>query len=975
MYQKNDRYRLLIENIPDAFAYHRVITDDQGNPVDYEFLEVNEAFEEMTGLAKGKVVGKKAAEVQPAIEDSSFDWIGTYGKVALTGESTRFKQFFKPADQWYEFTAYSDTPGFFAVVFRNISEFKKQEAELRLERDLNFSILNDIPTFLVIIDSKGRLLKINDVMLRATGYKLNEVIGTDYFHTFIPPSDQEKLSRIFETLVERHEPTVNESYILTKDGRKLLVEWHGMPVKQPGGTVDYFYVLGIDITKRKKAEQKLQESETKYRLLVESSYDAITIMNKEGRFTDCNQRAIEVFGVQNMDDFVSFTPVDFSPDFQPDGRSSEQAAFEYINQAVERGFSRFEWSHQRRNGESFPAEIILITYQAGDEIFIQATVRDIAERRRAEQELKAQQRLLEGVINGVSDVLFIQHPDHSIERYNQAGYELLGMTPEEVKGKKCYELIGRDRECEQCTTSIALKTGKLEKKQQYFPNLGVYLDCRSNPVLDSKGSVVQIVGQLRDITKQKEQEKLLRESEEKYRALFNQSGVGIYLHDLTGQILDVNQEACLQLGYSRDELLKQKIFDLHPNHANTVNLAKDQILSKWNQWKPRQRVTLEGEHQHKDGTLVPVQISTGLVHYEDQKLILAIAQDITERKQAEEKIRYMSFHDSLTGLYNRYYLEEEMKRLDTQRQLPISIIMTDVNGLKLVNDTYGHSTGDKVLIQAAQILKRFCREDDIIARWGGDEFVVILPRTNKKDAWAICKRINNECCKDYVKGVPVSMATGVSSKDRIDKDLARVLKEAEDHMYRHKLTESRSVRSAVLNSLLKTLREKSYETEAHTRSMQEIALKIGEKIDLPDSELSRLRLLITLHDIGKINIPGEVLTKKGPLTQDEWKVIKKHPETGCRIARATDEFVHVAEDILAHHERWDGTGYPQGLKEKEIPLLARVTAVADAYEVMSNGRPYKKAMFPEEVVAEIKKCAGTQFDPELVEVFVSVLEV
>ena len=173
---------------------------------------------------------------------------------------------------------------------------------------------------------------------------------------------------------------------------------------------------------------------------------------------------------------------------------------------------------------------------------------------------------------------------------------------------------------------------------------------------------------------------------------------------------------------------------------------------------------------------------------------------------------------------------------------------------------------------------------------------------------------------------------------------------------------------------MKTLAEKSFETEAHVQNMQRVAIKIGEKLELTDTELNRLELLIMLHDIGKINIPGEILTKEGSLSPEEWELMKQHPETGYKIARATEEFAHVAEDILAHHERWDGTGYPNGLKEEEIPLLAKITAVADAYEVMANGRPYKEPLTKEEIVKEFKRCAGTQFDPGLVEIFISVLE-
>ncbi len=343
------------------------------------------------------------------------------------------------------------------------------------------------------------------------------------------------------------------------------------------------------------------------------------------------------------------------------------------------------------------------------------------------------------------------------------------------------------------------------------------------------------------------------------------------------------------------------------------------------------------------------------------------------RHRAEERIRHMSFHDYLTGLYNRYYLEEALAGLDGAGQMPLSIVMADLNGLKLVNDTYGQKAGDELLKRAAAILKASCRPGDIIARFGGDEFLLCLPRTAEKEALALMDKISSVFLRTGNDEVPISMTFGVAAKASAAEELSAVIRKAEDKMYRNKLTESRSGKSAVLKALLKTLAEKSHETEAHTRNMQEVAASIGQKLGLSASELHRLNLLITLHDIGKINIPEEVLTKPGTLSADEWELMKKHPESGYRIARATDEFAHVAEDILTHHERWDGTGYPQGLKGEEIPLLARITAVADAYEVMCNGRPYKKPMTPEEITAEFKRCAGRQFAPAPVEILLELI--
>lgn len=354
------------------------------------------------------------------------------------------------------------------------------------------------------------------------------------------------------------------------------------------------------------------------------------------------------------------------------------------------------------------------------------------------------------------------------------------------------------------------------------------------------------------------------------------------------------------------------------------------------------------------------------------EILISHAAEAIHRIRSEQDIRYMSFHDSLTGLYNRAFFEQELQRLNTKRQLPLSIIMVDINGLKLVNDAYGHLEGDSLLKSAAQVLKRICREEDILARWGGDEFVLLLPRTSKSAAHTICSRIMAETSEVLLKTVPLSMAVGVGTKERMEEEISDILALAEQRMYRNKLSESRSNRSAVLTSLTRTLEEKSWETESHIQTMLQLAQKMADNLGLLPEELNRLHLLISLHDIGKILISQEILNRPGPLTEEEWEQIKAHPETGYRIARSTEEIAHIAEDILSHHERWDGSGYPRGLKGKEIPLLARINAIVDAYDVMIKGRPYKEAMSQEEAREELRDCAGTQFDPDLVEVFLEV---
>jgi len=350
-----------------------------------------------------------------------------------------------------------------------------------------------------------------------------------------------------------------------------------------------------------------------------------------------------------------------------------------------------------------------------------------------------------------------------------------------------------------------------------------------------------------------------------------------------------------------------------------------------------------------------------------KKGMVGVARDISERKKEDKRRCYSSLRDSLTGLYNRTFVDEELKRLDTEGQLPISVIVGDINNLKLINNTLGRHQGDKLLKKVARILKTCCRKEDIVARWGGDEFVILLPKTEERAAEGVCNRIQEACKKANIQG---SIALGVATKEKPEQDMQKIIQEAENRMYWQKLLDSQSGRGSLVAFLEKTFVERSRESQEHVRRLQKMATLVGRAIGLPAGELNKLILLAAFHDLGKMAIPDHILNKKGALSPGEWEIMKRHSEIGCRIAQSSPELAPIANDILAHHEWWDGSGYPRGLKGEDIPLLARIIAIIDAFDVMLNGRSYKQPMSFEEALEEIKRGAGTQFDPRLVEVFI-----
>ena len=463
---------------------------------------------------------------------------------------------------------------------------------------------------------------------------------------------------------------------------------------------------------------------------------------------------------------------------------------------------------------------------------------------------------------------------------------------------------------------------------------------------------------------------LLRKSEYTFRKLFEGTSDAVLIIE-DNNITDCNQAALELFGYEfKVNIIGKSIGKISPENQPDGKPSVERISEEIETTEKRGKSRFEWWHQKVDGTLFPVEVILTSIVLHGENVLHALLRDISERNKMEQQLQYLSYHDQLTGLYNRRFFEEELKRLDIKRNFPLSIVMGDVNGLKLINDSFGHIVGDQLLKKVAEIMTKGCRADEIIARLGGDEFVILLPKTDVHETELIFKRVQNLALKEKIGSIDISISFGWETKNNEEENIEEIFKKAEEHMYKKKLFESPSMRGKTLKAIINALYEKDKQEEQHSRGVSALCESMGKALCLPEKEIETLKTVGLLHDIGKIAIEESIFNKPGKLTEDEWKEIKRHPEIGYRLLNTVNDMSVMAGYVLSHHEKWDGSGYPKGLKGEEIPLQSRIVAVADTYDAMTSERSYRNALPETTALEELRKNAGLQFDPELVRIFI-----
>lgn len=552
--------------------------------------------------------------------------------------------------------------------------------------------------------------------------------------------------------------------------------------------------------------------------------------------------------------------------------------------------------------------------------------------------------------------------------------EILGYEPKTLIGTYIWDLHPEEgkkamketvvKTIEEGSTMIGLENEVMTKSEETLWVLTGVL-----PIYDTQGNITGQQGWDTNITEQKEMERAIVENEKRLREMFDGMEEAFALHkmeyDSQGHIvnyrlIDVNPSYEKYTGIKLEEAKGKLITDI-------FNVERPPFFNKYKTVSQTQKPVFFTRYFAPLKRYFRVSIFSPRPGY-----TASVYMDISEQKQLKESIENLSYKDKLTGLYNRRYYEEQVPFLASGKNLPLSLILCDMNALKLANDAFGHQLGDEVIQSAADIIKAHVNKRGFAARIGGDEFALLLPDTDYKKGHAIMSDMMAQTQEKTFGHIELSMSFGLATLEDEQDSFESVYKRAEEKMYRHKLSEGPNVRQRIFKNIIAYLFEQNDSESEHAKNTETYALALGKFLKLSKASLKTLQYAARWHDIGKVAIDAKLLRKKGELNEVEWIQMKRHAEIGYRILSALNDKAYLADIVLDHHENVDGTGYPRKRKGDEIHELAKIIRVVESYEAMVGGL-YQKPIKKDQAIDELIKGKDTLYDAQLVEAFIKII--
>lgn len=569
--------------------------------------------------------------------------------------------------------------------------------------------------------------------------------------------------------------------------------------------------------------------------------------------------------------------------------------------------------------------------------------------------------------NAIESICVIQ--DNKIQKCNKAFIQMTGFSREELLKISFYELVPpADRKKQ---TILCNPNPKQENK--HYRNVFSMVK-KDKSVIQVKASITQVnwdsnpavMISMTDVTESRKIEAEIRNSDKNNSLLLAQMQSGLLFCELLKNKQGVEDD-CVILKTNKG--LKE-ILGIDGYASLEGNSFKKTLPELNGLFERMKNVAKGGSKVQSEFFLKKLNKYVEYFAFStDSNQFAVFFNDITTRKNMEKKVKFLNTHDNVTGLYNERYLEQELQKYNSIDSGQVSIIVAQLNGIKLANSAFRHLSWKDSVLKFTEILKKECREIDIITKEGRDKFVVVLPGANKADTDKIVQNIKTSVNKETEKNAIFSAAIGYETKEDIADDINDVYEQAKNNMYKDKLLMSDDVRDGNIQTIINALYGINDLEQGHANNVSIISEKIATALGFTKYETEQIKTAALLHDVGNISIDPVILTKQEKYTEEEWEILKKHPEAGYRILSTSGIYKHIAKYVLEHHERWDGEGYPKKLKGEEISLPARIIAIADSFDAMTTNKPYKKSYTLEEAITEIKANAGKQFDPDVVKVF------